>query len=102
DLQNLAGSHGPHGRFVHLYLDGLYWGMYYLHEEPDDSFASEYLGGDKDDYDVVKHNGTTVVAGDNTAASNFSSLLTAVRKDMTVQANYDAVRQKLDVDDFID
>jgi hypothetical protein len=102
DLENLAGGHGPHGRFVQLYLNGLYWGMYYLHEEPDDSYAESYLGGDKSDYDVVKHNGTTVVAGDNTAASNFASLLTAVRKDMTVQSNFNAVAGKLDIDEFID
>ena len=57
DLQNLAsgGGDAPHGQWVHLYLDGVYWGIYNLHERPDDSFAAEYYGGDKDDYYVVKH-----------------------------------------------
>ena len=101
-MQNLAGGQGPHGKFVQLYLNGLYWGMYYLHEEPDDSFASAYLGGDKDDYDVVKHNGSTVVAGENTAAANYAAMLAAVRKSMTVTANYTAVTNLLDIKDFID
>jgi hypothetical protein len=56
DLQNLAsgGGQAPHGRYVHLYLNGLYWGMYNMHERPDASFAAEYYGGDKDDYHVIK------------------------------------------------
>jgi hypothetical protein len=101
DLQNLAGGYGPHGRFVQLYLNGLYWGMYYLHEIPDDSFASAMMGGDRADYDVLKHNGTTVVAGDS-GPSNYSKLFTDVRKDMTVAANYNVVAGELDIDNFID
>jgi len=40
DLQNLAsgGGDAPHGKFVHLYINGLYWGLYDAHERPDDSF----------------------------------------------------------------
>ncbi len=102
DLQNAAGGHGPHGTYTHLYLNGLYWGVYYLHEIPDDSFAEQYLGGDREDYDVIKHNGSTVVAGDSTASSNYSALMTLVGKDMTVLANYNAVAAKLEIDEFID
>ena len=75
DFQNLMGGQSPHGRYVHLYLNGLYWGMYYLHERPDDTFAESYLGGDKDDYDVLKHTPTTPVSGDATAPANYAALL---------------------------
>ena len=53
--RTLAGGRRPHGKYVHLYLNGLYWGLYNVHERPDDSFADEYYGGDKDDYYVIKH-----------------------------------------------
>jgi len=102
DLQNLAGGHAPHGRFIHLYLNGLYWGMYYLHERPDDVFAASYFGGDNDDYDVIKHVANDVVAGDGTASNNYNVLLNAVRQNMTVPANYEAVEQLLAIDEFID
>jgi hypothetical protein len=102
DLQNMAGGAAPHGRYVQLYIDGVYWGVYYLHERPDDSFASTYLDGDKDDYDVLKHNPTTVVSGGQTAVNDYASLLTAVRKSMTNTANYQAVTNMLDIDGFID
>jgi hypothetical protein len=62
DLQNLASGKGaPHGEYVHLYLNGMYWGLYNLHERPDDSFAAAYYGGDKDDYDVIKHANQDVI-----------------------------------------
>ncbi len=48
---------GVHGRFVHLYLNGLYWGLYNLVERPDHAFASSYLGGDKADWFAVNHGG---------------------------------------------
>jgi hypothetical protein len=99
DLTNAAGGLSPHGRFVNLYLNGLYWGMYYLHEKPDEAFAADYQGGSKEDYDVLKHNQFTAVAG---STSNYAALLSAVRQDMTVDANYQSVLQKLDVVDFID
>ena len=63
DLQNLAGGQAPHGKYVHLYLNGMYWGLYNLHERPDESFADAYYGGDKDDYDVIKHNPAPISPG---------------------------------------
>lgn len=41
---------GAHGRFVHLYLNGLYWGLYNIVERPDADFAASYLGGDQEDW----------------------------------------------------
>ena len=102
DLQNMTGGLAPHGRYIHLYLNGLYWGMYYLHERPDDVFAASYLGGDNDDYDVVKHVRTDVVAGDATATANYDAMLDAVRQNLSVPANYEAVEEWLAIDEFID
>jgi hypothetical protein len=49
---------GSHGRFVHLYLNGLYWGLYNLVERPDASFASSYLGKDKEDWYTANQGGS--------------------------------------------
>ena len=57
DSQIATSGVGPHGRFVHLYVNGLYWGLYNLVERPDASFAASYLGGDKDDWFAVNHGG---------------------------------------------
>ncbi len=42
------------GMFAHVYLNGIYWGLYNPTERPDDDFAETYLGGDRTEYDVVK------------------------------------------------
>jgi hypothetical protein len=76
--------------------------MYYLHERPDERFAATYLGGNKEDYDVLRHNATTPVNGDTTAPANFAAMLNAVKQNMLVPANYAAVERWLDIDDFID
>ena len=52
-LHGLTGNVSPHGMFVHLYLNGIYWGLYNPVERPDDSFSVSYHGGDKSDYDTI-------------------------------------------------
>ncbi|HEV8605303.1 MAG TPA: lamin tail domain-containing protein [Tepidisphaeraceae bacterium] len=105
DLQNaLSGgpAHGPQGQFVNLYLNGLYWGIYDMHERPDEHFATEYYGGENDDWDVISHFRTNVSNGLTTATPNFDMMLNRVKADMTNPANYALVEQVLDIDDFID
>lgn len=54
DAQLALRSPGARGRFVHLYLNGTYWGLYQIEERPEAAWASSYMGGTKDDYDVIK------------------------------------------------
>lgn len=56
DLQLAMGHPGARGDFVHLYINGIYWGLYNTCERPEASFGASYLGGDKGDYDVIKVN----------------------------------------------
>jgi hypothetical protein len=99
NLQNKLGGVAPHARYHHLYINGLYWGMYYVHERADASFAAKYLGGEKEDYDVIKHNSSTAVDG---TTAKYRSMLTLARADLAVDANYQALTGVLDIDDFID
>ena len=62
-----SGLSAPRGRLVLLFLNGLLWGLYDLHERPDEHFCSAYFGGNDDAYDVLKHSSNTVVSGDATA-----------------------------------
>lgn len=56
------GHLSARGRFVHLYLNGLYWGLYNLVERPDGPFIAAHLGGSPRDYDV--RNGSNLLQGD--------------------------------------
>ncbi|MFH1470093.1 MAG: CotH kinase family protein [Pseudomonadota bacterium] len=57
DAQRELGRPYTRSRYYHLYLDGVYWGVYQSQERAEASFAATYLGGEKDAYDVVKVDG---------------------------------------------
>lgn len=48
------GDPATHSVFAHLFINGLYWGIYNANERLNKDFAETYLGGDADDYDVIK------------------------------------------------
>lgn len=50
------GQISPHGRFVHLYLNGLYWGQYHLRERWNAAMLAEYFGGQKVEYEAINAN----------------------------------------------
>ncbi|MBT5927560.1 MAG: hypothetical protein HOH33_13180 [Verrucomicrobia bacterium] len=56
DIQRAMGHLSPSGDFCHLFINGIYWGLYNTCERPEASFASDYLKGRKEDFDVIKIN----------------------------------------------
>ena len=66
------GSTGVHGRHVHVYINGFYWGMYNIVERPDDAFSSRYLGGEKEEWDSI--NSGEAVEGNLTAWNTMIAL----------------------------
>ncbi len=97
NTQLALGQVAAHGIYVHLYVDGLYWGLYMLHELPGDWFSAFYFGGDHDEYDVFKD--ARLDDGDPTAWRTMHSLASA---SVGTDPGYAAIRQYLDVDNLID
>ena len=80
DMQGELGDPYTKSRYYHLYINGVYWGLYQTQERAESRFAASYLGGQKEDYDVIKADwnvGRNMVAteGNNEA---FSRLWAAV------------------------
>ncbi|MDP6547120.1 MAG: lamin tail domain-containing protein, partial [Phycisphaerae bacterium] len=94
ERQLATGGLGSHGNFVHLYVDGLYWGLYNPVERPDDAFAASYLGGEKEDYDAYNIEGLN--AGTSAAWGQLHSLANNAAN------NYAAIEEMLDIPDFCD
>jgi hypothetical protein len=55
DVQRDMGQPYTRSRYYHLYINGQYWGLYQTQERADADFAESYLGGDKEEYDVIKN-----------------------------------------------
>ncbi|MGB2806290.1 MAG: lamin tail domain-containing protein [Sedimentisphaerales bacterium] len=99
DIQNAMGGYGGQGRHVHLYLNGLYWGLYWLHERPDEHFAAAYFGGDDDDYDVLKHNSSTVIHGTD---DSYDEMFAVANGGLFSNSQYLLIQEYLDVPGLID
>ena len=97
NLHNQLGGHSPHGRHVHLYLNGIYWGIHTLHERPDDNFAASYLGGDNTDYDSIKHRPDDVLQG---SSANYNRLHTLVDRSLNDADGFQSIAEILDLQDF--
>jgi hypothetical protein len=98
DLFLEMGNPGSRGRWVHLYLNGIYWGIYHIHERPDGPYMAAYFGGTRDDYDVI--NSGTAVDGRTTEWSRLNSM--ANRSTISTPEGYAEIREILDVDNLID
>ncbi|NQT03741.1 MAG: CotH kinase family protein, partial [Planctomycetes bacterium] len=65
ELQRATGHASAHGIFVHLYINGIYWGLYNPVERPDNAFSASYYGGERDNWDAIHDNSAN--EGDKTA-----------------------------------
>jgi hypothetical protein len=92
DRQLEMGQPAPHGRFVHVYINGTYWGMHELMERPEADFMASYLGGFASDYDAL--NAGTPVDGDLKAWQ-------AMQREEVID-NYDELQKYLDLDNYAD
>ena len=72
ETQLAMGRPSVHGTFMHLYLNGLYWGVYNIVERPTAAFSASYSGGEKEDYDAL--NSGEAVDGDRQAWNTMMSI----------------------------
>ncbi len=89
--------------YAHLYINGLYWGMYHVFERFEASLLAEHFGGDEDDWDALQDTPnfqpTIVVNGSDEAYELTHDL---AREDLSVPENYEELLRYVDVDNLID
>ena len=54
DTQRDMGMPYTRSRYYHLYLNGVYWGLFQTQERVDAEYAETYMGGLQENYDVIK------------------------------------------------
>ena len=97
DLFTHMGQRATHGRWAHLYLNGIYWGLYDIQERPDADFMAAYYGGVAEDYDVL--NSGVAMTGNTTA---YSAMFAIANGNIADNSAYQSVSGYLDIDAFID
>jgi hypothetical protein len=89
DTMNDLGHQYTRSRYYHLYLDGVYWGLYQTQERVEEFYGETYYGGDETDYDVVKH-GLNDVGGTEISAGNDIAWRQLFEYAEALAANYQA------------
>ena len=97
------GILSPRGKYVHVYINGEYWGVYDLHERANEDFFADHLGGEPEDYDVLHHpefigEDYSLVSGSDTAWNQMQDLATA---GIFNESQYQAIQEYLDIDAYI-
>lgn len=99
--QLAMGHLSAHGRFVHAYVNGLYWGIYNLVERVDDEFLADYRGGGEDGWDLVEMWNGELVADEGDLAE-YQELMALANAGVATERQYEEVQERLDVENFID
>ncbi len=94
DLGHLSGR----SSFVHLYLNGLYWGLYNPAERLDASFYADHLGGRESDWDVFRDFAELLDGNPD----DWNQMMALVNAGVTSESAYQAIGQLVDLDNLID
>lgn len=103
DLMRDLGQEYTRSRYYHLYLDGVYWGIYQTQERVQEYYGETYFGGDELDYDVVKAGlgdvgGTELSAGNDQAWQQLFNYGEAIAANINTNANLYWTMQGLNPD----
>ena len=94
DLETLAS------RPVSLYLNGEYWGIYYIHEKPDEHYLEDRCHANIDEINLIENWYGDCEAGSN---DNFLELYDFITdNDLSDPDKYAHVERHVDISNFID
>lgn len=94
DMGHLASR----GRYVNLYVNGLYWGIYAAIERLDTSYFANHLGGYEKDWDIMKDY-SELQDGSRT---DWDNLIALVNLGINSESDFQAVAAQVDMDNLID
>jgi len=116
NTQQQMGHPASCNSYAHLFINGLYWGLYNPSERIEDDYCEIHFGGDKEDYDVIKQDeeqNNIIYASDGNTTAWFK--LISALKTIPGQAVYQEIQGKnpdgsphaskealLDMQNFID
>jgi hypothetical protein len=99
DAQRTMGHHAARGAWVHLYLNGLYWGLFNPTERPDADWHASYQRSPREEFDVLRHPNGELIDGNTDAWTNALNLASA---GLSTAGAYAQFRQVWDLVNFAD
>ncbi len=84
------GNPASNGIFVHLFINGIYWGVYTSLERIDAYFAESYIGGEYEDFDIIKDYSEAIAGTDE----NWNQLQNYANAGLTNMTTYMRIQGK--------
>lgn len=97
DAQLKMSGIGLRSLYAHVYINGIYWGMYNPSERASAGFGESYLGGEKEDYDAL--NSGDAIDGVS-ARTHYNQLLSLSSSGLDDPIKYAQMKELLDVEAF--
>jgi len=84
-----------------LFIDGEYWGEYYLMERYSTHYIEEHFGVNKDNVSIIKDR--SLDAGEQVCLDDYNKLLEFLKShNLSIKENYDYVCEQIDIKSLID
>ena len=90
DAQLASGEPATRHRYCHVFLNGMYWGVYNPTERPESHWAETTFGGEDEDYDVINLCCPNRI--DNGDFAEWQQLLSTARAGLASDAAYQAIQ----------
>lgn len=86
---------------VAMYLNGKYWGLYFIREKVDETFVANHYNvpSSKTDTDLLRIDGQ-VKSGSNKKYNNMISFITS--NSMSNTTNYNKIKEQINIEDYCD
>ena len=93
------GGIAPNSRFVHLVINGVYWGVYDATEHIEENFVAGQLGGIPENWELISdfdaiNSGTSTVGWDE--------VFTLAATDLSTSTAYNQIKGLIDIKNFAD
>lgn len=107
DAMRDMGHLSSRSEYVHLYVNGLYWGLYNPIERLDPAYFANHLGGLEKDWDIVKDRvdlagGTWKAELQDGSDADWTNLIAFVNLGINSETAFQTVAAKVDLDNLID
>jgi len=99
-LLQMGQEDAGRGDYVNVYVNGLYWGLYMIHERQEASHYADYNGGAEEDYDAIKNGSAT--DGNTSSWNALHSFVDSTISGGITLAEFQQIQQRLDIVSLID
>lgn len=101
DIMKDMGQISGESTYVHLYINGLYWGLYNPVEYPRAAYGASHFGGPEEDYDSINRRTVTTKIIDGTFDA-WNEMQALANSGLETQEKYEEMETHMNIDNLID